>query len=92
VEVVFENLSSFVEQTKSLDVSKFSNLKETIDSYHEIPRGCQCKFESRKSHANNMYNQLFSKLTPDERALLNSFFKADLIIFKNENSSEIGRF
>lgn len=81
--MIFLNLSDFIEKTKHIDVNKYINIRNVIDAFHNIHKGCKCQREAKIVLANNLYSNLITTLTEEEKNLLKTVFDNGEIIFQN---------
>lgn len=84
--MIFIGLADFVEKTKNINVNDYVNIRTVIDAYHGINKGCSCQRNNRVNNANNLYNNLYSILTADEKEFLKKSLDNGEIIFQNGDS------
>lgn len=67
------------------------HIKNVIDAFLNINKGCGCQRNTRVGYANQTYISLFPLLTENEKLLLKTFYNQEVIIFK-DGDNLLGQF
>lgn len=83
----FTSLTEFVNTVGPLNITNdLTNIKNVIDSFHNIRKGCSCDRVKRINVANTLYSNLFNTLTELEKVFLRAAFPNQPVIFKDGNN------
>jgi hypothetical protein len=82
----FCNINDYYAALSGVKMDAYSNLLNVIIKYNAAQGGCGCNRQQRIDNANNEYNSLHARITPEEIEFLKTHFKVNTIVFKSGDS------